>query len=321
VDSFEGVTHALRSSEYHERNLLWAWVLEATGVRPVAIEDFSRLAFSYTLLSKRKLQWFVDKGLVEGWHDPSFPTIQGLLRRGLTVEALRELVISQGASKSNVLMDVEKLWAINKQVLDIRVPRYLVVCKQQAVLLKLRNGPAQPEARTVPRHRKNPALGTRVVTLASTLLIEHADAVTLRPGEEITLMHWGNAVVKAVHTDGSTIVSVEAELHLQGNVKDTEKKLHWLAKTDDLLDVVLVDFGPLITKEGLDKHEEIDQHYNRHLKKTIAAYGDAGLRSLNKGEQLQLERKGYFIVDQAFMGNEARPVVLIQTPDGRRVAP
>jgi hypothetical protein len=33
VDSIEGVTHSLRSSEYHDRNHLWDWVLKAAEVR------------------------------------------------------------------------------------------------------------------------------------------------------------------------------------------------------------------------------------------------------------------------------------------------
>ena len=50
----------------------------------------------------------------------------------------------------------------------------------------------------------------------------------------------------------------------------------------------------------------------------VHAVGDACMRSLRKGEVLQLERRGYFIVDVAF--NEANPdqaLVLFNIPDGR----
>ena len=45
------------------------------------------------MLSKRKLTWFVERGVVEGWADPRMPTVQGMLRRGLQVEALREFIL------------------------------------------------------------------------------------------------------------------------------------------------------------------------------------------------------------------------------------
>lgn len=75
VDSLEGVTHALRSSEYQDRNVLYNNILDMTGVRRVNIFEFSRLNLVNVVLSKRKLQWFVESGRVEGWNDPRFPTL------------------------------------------------------------------------------------------------------------------------------------------------------------------------------------------------------------------------------------------------------
>lgn len=95
VDAYEGVTHALRSSEYHDRNDQYYMILEDMGLRKVQLYEFSRLNMVYTLLSKRKLLWFVQNGKVDGWDDPRFPTVQGIVRRGLQIEALIQFILQQ----------------------------------------------------------------------------------------------------------------------------------------------------------------------------------------------------------------------------------
>lgn len=124
VDSLDGVTHALRTNEYRDRNPLYAWFLEVLNLRKVSMWDFSRANFVYTLLSKRKLTWFVDEGLVTGWDDPRFPTVRGILRRGMTVEALRTYTLMQGSSQKMLSVEWDKIWALNKKVVDPISGRY-----------------------------------------------------------------------------------------------------------------------------------------------------------------------------------------------------
>jgi glutamyl-tRNA synthetase len=316
VDSLEGVTHALRSSEYHDRNPLYYWVIDALGIRKPHIEDFSRLNFEYVLLSKRKLQWFVDNNYVNGWADPRFPTVQGILRRGMTVEALKEFILAQGASKALNLMNMDKLWAINKKIIDPIVPRYTALDATHKVPLTLTNGPLAPEVRTVPRHKKNPALGNKPIVHLSQIFLEADDAAKIKLEEEVTLMDWGNAIIHKINHDNGKIVSLEGVLHLEGDFKKTEKKLTWLPNTHELVPIVLQDYGYLITKPKLEEGDNFIDFVNQNSLKETTAVGDSSLRLLNKGEKLQLERRGYFIVDQTF-AYPSRPMILIAIPDGK----
>ena len=102
IDSIEGVSHALRTIEYRDRNPLYDWVQRTLGLRKVVIYDFGKLNLKSTCLSKRKLRWFVEEGKVEGWDDPRFPTVQGIMRKGMTVEALKVYMLEQGPSQNTV---------------------------------------------------------------------------------------------------------------------------------------------------------------------------------------------------------------------------
>jgi glutamyl-tRNA synthetase len=54
----------------------------------------------------------------------------GLLRRGLTVQALEKFILEQGASKNLNNMDMNKLWALNREIIDPIVPRFTAISKE-----------------------------------------------------------------------------------------------------------------------------------------------------------------------------------------------
>ena len=99
VDSIEGVTHSLRTTEYMDRDEQFNWFIDALGLRKPHIYAYARLNLTNTVMSKRKLTWLVDENIVSGWDDARMPTVRGVLRRGLTVEALKMFIIAQGSSR------------------------------------------------------------------------------------------------------------------------------------------------------------------------------------------------------------------------------
>ncbi|GLT99200.1 hypothetical protein SLE2022_166530 [Rubroshorea leprosula] len=315
VDSIEGITHALRSSEYHDRNDQYYRIQNDMGLRKVHIYEFSRLNMVYTLLSKRKLLWFVQNGKVDGWDDPRFPTVQGIVRRGLKIEALIQFILEQGASKNLNLMEWDKLWSINKRIIDPVCPRHTAVIEERRVLLTLTNGPDESFCRIIPRHKKYEGAGEKATTYTKRIWIEHADAECISVDEEITLMDWGNAIVKEIIKDqDGNITQLVGVLHLEGSVKTTKLKLTWLPETKELINLTLVEFDYLITKKKLEEGEDFLDVLNPCTKKEIAALGDSNMSNLKCGEILQLERKGYFRCDVPFI-RASKPVILFAIPD------
>lgn len=318
VDAFEGITHALRSSEYHDRNDQYYWIQTDMGFRKVHIYEFSRLNLVYTLLSKRKLLWFVQNGLVEGWDDPRFPTVQGIVRRGLKIEALIQFILEQGASKNLNLMEWDKLWATNKKIIDPVCPRYTAVIEERRVLLTLSNGPDDPFVRIVPKHKKYSGAGEKATTYTRRIWIDYDDAVSISVNEEVTLMDWGNAIVKEIQKDQEgNVTHLSGILHLEGSVKTTKLKLTWLPESDELVKLSLVDFDYLITKKKLEEDENFVDVVNPCTKKETPALGDSNMRNLKRGDVLQLERKGYFRCDVPFLRPQ-KPIVLFAIPDGKQ---
>ncbi|KAG9129722.1 hypothetical protein Leryth_015426 [Lithospermum erythrorhizon] len=317
VDAIEGITHALRSSEYHDRNDQYFRIQSDMGLRRVHIYEFSRLNMVNTLLSKRKLLWFVQNGKVDGWDDPRFPTVQGIVRRGLLIEALKHFILEQGASKNLNLMEWDKLWAINKKIIDPVCPRHTAVIEERKALLTLTNGPDAPFVRILPKHKKFEGAGDKAATYTSKIWIDQDDASSISENEEVTLKDWGNVIVKEISKDQDGFVSqLTGVLHLEGSVKTTKLKLTWLPDTNELVPLSLVDFDHLITKKKLEEDEDFVDVVNPSTRKETLALGESDMRNLKCGDILQLERKGYYRCDVPFI-RSSKPVVLFSIPDGK----
>ncbi|XP_068009602.1 bifunctional glutamate/proline--tRNA ligase isoform X5 [Melanerpes formicivorus] len=329
VDSIEGVTHALRTTEYHDRDEQFYWIIEALGIRKPYIWEYSRLNLNNTVLSKRKLTWFVNEGLVDGWDDPRFPTVRGVLRRGMTVEGLKQFIAAQGSSRSVVNMEWDKIWSFNKKlraickkVIDPVAPRYTALLKDAVVPVNIPE--AQEEMKEVAKHPKNADVGLKPVWYGSRVLIEGADAETLTEGEVVTFINWGNIVITKLNRNASgKIVSIDAKLNLDNKDFKKTTKITWLAETPraPLIPTVCVNYEHLITKPVLGKDEDFKQYINQNSKQEELMLGDPCLRDLKKGDIIQLQRRGFYICDQPYepvspYSCKDAPCILIYIPDG-----
>ncbi|KAK7086374.1 hypothetical protein SK128_012176 [Halocaridina rubra] len=320
VDSVEGVTHALRTTEYHDRDDQYFWFIEKLGLRNLHIYEYSRLNMNNTVLSKRKLTWFVDEGLVDSWDDPRFPTVRGIIRKGMTVEGLKDFIVAQGSSRSVVNMEWDKIWAFNKKVIDRIAPRYTAL---QGDLIPVNVVGASEEASTAQKHPKDPAIGTKKVWRGPRIFIEATDAGDLQEGENATFINWGNLLIKNIKKVNGKIESVDAEPNLENTDFKKTLKLTWLADTPNapFTPVVCVYFDNLISKSVLGKDENFKDFIGHNTRAEVKMVGDTELQTLAIGDIIQLQRKGFFRVDEAYkpLGLSTckeQPIVLFSIPDG-----
>ncbi|XP_050434052.1 bifunctional glutamate/proline--tRNA ligase-like isoform X23 [Adelges cooleyi] len=344
VDSLEGVTHALRTTEYADRDQQYYWFCDALELNPRPyVWSYSRLNMTNTVLSKRKLTWFVDEGLVDGWDDPRMPTVRGVLRRGMQVEALRQFIIAQGSSRTVVTMEWDKIWSINKRIVDPVAPRHTTVELNASVPVYVEDVKEPYVIKNVQRHPKNPDLGTKDVWITPTLLIDYVDAEGLASsgvGAKVTFINWGNVIVTKINKNSSgKIESINIKTALNDTDYKKTTKLTWLPKivpaenkssdVPALVPCFCVFFNHLISKPVLAKDEDFKQYVSDledlsscKTRLEVPMLGDPELRNVKKGQVIQLQRRpGYFICDtpyQPFSIHTSKecPVILFSVPDG-----
>lgn len=195
----------------------------------------------------------------------------------------------------------------------------------------------------MPRHKKNPAVGTKRTAYASTIILDQQDAQTFGSNEEvmasivheisegsdnclllqITLMDWGNAIVHKIERGADGVIhGIEMQLHLEGDFKKTEKKISWLAASADapgLIPATLIDFDYLITKKKIEENENWEDFITPQTEFKTDALVDSNLATLEPGTIVQFERKGFYILDSVRKKDDGSiaGAELFLVPDGK----
>jgi glutamyl-tRNA synthetase len=142
---------------------------------------------------------------------------------------------------------------------------------------------------------------------------------------QITLMDWGNAIVRKIVSSSPGLVdSIVMELHLAGDFKKTDKKITWLAIAPDapkLIDATLVDFDYLLTKKKIEDGEDWLNFLTPVTEFRKEALVDSNCSQLEAGTAIQFERKGYYILDSVkhggANGKEVIGMEFFLIPDGK----
>lgn len=87
---------------------------------------------------------------------------------------------------------------------------------------------------------------------------------------------------------------------------------------ENLVDVELVDLDFIISKDKVEEEDKLEDIFTANSYLPYAALGEAAFRSLRKGEVIQVERRGFYIVDAPYLRPD-QPVRLLFVPDGRNM--
>ncbi|HEY5924224.1 MAG TPA: glutamine--tRNA ligase/YqeY domain fusion protein [Kofleriaceae bacterium] len=306
-DGIEGITHSICTLEFENNRELYDWVLDNTGPwnpRPHQYE-FARLALEYTLMSKRKLRQLVEDGHVRGWDDPRMPTLAALRRRGYSPAAIRAFCDMIGVAKANSMVDIGKLEHCVRDDLNQTAPRVLGVLRPVEVEVAGDVQAGDVDAPYFPPDVGKP--GSRKLAVGSRIYIDRddwsdnppADWKRLAPSRTVRLRHaYCIAAEEVVERDAAgNVTKLRAKL-----VKEPPKGIgviHWVdAATSTPAEVRIYERlfkVPKPEEGGGDFLEHLDRN---SLEVITGARLEYSLGTAPVGSRWQLERVGYFIVDQ-----------------------
>ncbi|MDG6952645.1 MAG: glutamate--tRNA ligase [Nitrososphaerota archaeon] len=271
-DEICGITHVLRSSEF--RNELQQLIRDALGFRRIEVIQFSRFNFKGTPVSKRLLRPLVEKKVVSGWDDPRMPTVDGLRRRGIIPQAIREFTLQVGYTKTEHEYDWSILLSVNRKLLDPLSKRVFFV--PEPVRLQVAGAPRK--AVTLPFHPQRD-LGARTVEAAGEFYVPSADIRGLKKGAVFRLMDLYNVRLTADWP------SPEAEYAGDELVPDS-KKLQWVTGSHGEAKVTVP--GELFLEGDV---------YNTDSLKEVAGYAEDSASGLSVGDIVQFPRFGFCRLD------------------------
>ncbi len=319
-DYIEQISHSLCSLEFKPHRDLYNWFKKAVyshskqtyPLQPKQ-REFARLNLSYTIMSKRKLLKLVDLGVVSGWDDPRMPTISGLRRRGYTPNAIKKFIETIGVAKRDNIIDVSLLEFCVREDLNKTANRVMAVL--DPIKLIITN---YPEGKTAwleaINNPENMASQTRKIPFSKTLYIERADFkeeatkkyFRLTLGNEVRLKNAYIIKAESFKRDKNGIISEVCCTYdpksLSGSgttasLKKVKGTLHWVS-LEHAKEIEVRVYDRLFSHPAPDSQEaDFLTFINPNSYKSVKAYIEPNIPSLDPYSHYQFQRLGYFSID------------------------
>ncbi len=319
-DYIEQISHSLCTLEFKPHRDLYEWFLDQLpkkNKKTPKQREFARLNMSYTIMSKRKLSYLIDNKIVSSWDDPRMPTISGMIKRGYPAKALINFVKKAGIAKRENTIDVSLLEFYVREELNKTCPRVMVVT--DAIKLVIINYPeGKNEMLEATNNPEDEYQGKRQIVFSKYLYIERDDFretanrkfFRLTIGKEVRLK---NAyIIKAetcIKNDKGDLLEVHCTYDPKSksgsNSEESQRKvkgtIHWV-EINSSIDVKINEYERLFLKEKPEENDDLLKSINTDSKKLIVGKAEKFASSFTKGQKVQFQRKGYYIVDDNQQG-------------------
>ena len=320
-DFIEKISHSLCTLEFKPHRDLYEWFLQQLPKEYKFLpkqREFARLNMTYTIMSKRKLLQLIEKKTVSSWDDPRMPTISGMINRGYPAKALINFVKKAGIAKRENTIDVSLLEFYVREELNKISPRVMVVTDEiKLVIINYPEG--KQEKLEAINNPEDESQGKRQMFFSKYLYIEREDFretanrkfFRLTIGKEVRLK---NAYIIKGETCIKNNVGEIVEIHCTydpksksgSNSEESKRKvkgtIHWV-DIKSSIDVTINEYDSLFISEKPEDNEDLIKGVNTTSKKTIVGKSEKYISSLAKGQKVQFQRKGYYIVDNKKNGN------------------
>ncbi len=245
-DHLLGITHVLRGKEHQVNTEKQLYVYKCMGWEPPVFIHFGRLKLEGFIMSKSYIRKLIEEnpGKFLGYDDPRFGTIAGLRRRGITPEAIREVILEVGVKPGDAKLSWANLASVNRKILDSRADRIMFV-REGSVRAVIDTKGSCIDA-MIPYHPERPRKRTIRVCHGDTVLVERKD---LEAGE-VRLIGLGNFRVELKDRSTARLELLE-DSSLEYARRNKLRLVHWVPDKGKIPVEVLIPEGlELIVERG-----------------------------------------------------------------------
>lgn len=192
-DHLMNITHIIRGKEHYVNMVRQKYLYSAFGWTYPHAVHYGRLMIERVPLSKSEIEKGIKSGIYAGYDDVRLATLQALRRRGITAEAIKQLILSMGINSNDATISLENLYAINRKLIDPIANRYFATF-EPLVSLKLK-GLALPVEVQLKKH-PNKQEFRKIALNDPCVYIEKEDYEKIK-GSEARLMGLGNFKIES----------------------------------------------------------------------------------------------------------------------------